>query len=313
MAGCPGEAALRARVALLLRDEIGFDEDADREVKVAVEIRAERLRATVHVIEQGEVRGERVLETEPGDCPALMGAVALNLVLAIDPMRGMELAAVDQPPVLPAGTPLPAEGEEAPDPAPVVIVEPVPPAPPPPPPPPPVPRWLEAGGYGITSFGVTPGIGGGGSIDLALRRGWWSVAVEGRGLSPTSAEHAGGEVDANLIAGGAWACARSFGFGACGGGLVGVQLVGGDGFVDARDAVAEVAYLGVRGFTDVALGGDWFVRLWGEAMGPVGTTRLTVSGQEAWETPFLVGAFGLGAVWQLRLSDGNGPERSTSD
>ncbi len=314
-AGCPGEAELRARVALLLRDEVGFDEDADRDVKVAVERHEDRLRATIQLLERGAVAGERILETEPDDCPALMAAVALNLVLAIDPMRGMELATVEHPPVLPEGTKAP---EEPPDSAPVVVVDPEEPAPPPPPPPaevpdPAPPMWIETGGYGVTSFGITPGIGGGGSLDLALRRGWWSVAVEGRGLLPSSAEHAGGEVDANLLAGGAWGCARYFGFGACAGGLMGVQVVGGDGFVDSRDAVAEVAYLGFRGFTDVALGDEWAVRLWGEAIGPVGTTRLTVSGREAWESAVLVGAFGLGAVWQIRLSDGNGPDRSTSD
>ncbi len=305
--GCPGEAELRARVALLLRDEVAFDEDSSRVARVGIARRGPRIRATVRIVAGDRLVGERLLETDPGDCPALMAAVALNLVLAIDPVRGMRLARVEQVPVRPAGAPPLERRPDRPPSVSVVTVGPLAPRKVV------TPTWLEAGAYSVTSFGMTPGVSAGASLDVALHRPGWSVMVEARGLGSSTTEHGAGEARASLLGGGAWGCLRAYDFGACGGGVIGAQIVGGDGFEEGREAVAEVAYLGVRGFAEVPLTESWWVRLWVDALGQVGSTRLTVSGETARDAPPVVGAFGLGAVWRFRFHDGNGEPGSMSD
>ncbi len=116
-APCATKSTLRARVANLLERD-PFSADARRRIQVRFGTLEDGLKADIGFREaDDQPEARRTLRTHGRDCEALLGAVALSVVLAVDPVRGLSL--VGESPSLDLDAPTAAEmpntrGDEAP-------------------------------------------------------------------------------------------------------------------------------------------------------------------------------------------------------
>lgn len=299
--GCADEAALRARVAGLVEGP-AFDPASTRRAAVRIEATPRGLRATVRVLDGDRALGDRAIETARGDCPALLASVALSLVLVIDPVRGMRLMGAPPPPLPrtqpPSPPPPPLRQTQPPRPPPDPAAPPTPA--PPPAPPRPAPTALEVDAGVLATLGATPGLGGGFALGAALRRPRWSAGLEARLQPPSTTAHAGGEVHAALLLGGARGCWHPGPHALCAVALFGLQPVAGRGFAAEADALAEVGLLGLRATAGIDLPIDWSLRAGVELLAPLGTTRLLVDGAPAWTSPAVAGGLVFAVARRIR-------------
>jgi hypothetical protein len=303
---CPTPIEVRNGVmARLGRDPF---RDADgRRVRVVIAVAGAGLAATV-TVHNGQDRavGERRLTSPHRDCAELAAAVGLALAIVIDPAgawgrraeRWEESEPASQPQSAPAAVePPPAAppAREAP-PAATVAVRRAPPVPPRPSEP---LVWLASAGP-LLSLGAAPGVTAGITLQLAVRRGAWSLALEGRADYPREAAVGGGAVSAFLAAGAVVPC-RHFGrFAACGVVLAGGLRGTGRGLADTRADVTPYAAAGARASVEVGLGRRWAIRLQGDLLGTITPTTLTVGSEAVWKSPPVSGAIGLLAAARLR-------------
>ena len=105
-AQCASREALTARLASLLERD-AFDSAATRRIDIRFRPLEGGLEADIACTGiEGQPDARRTLRTHGDDCEALLGAVALSVVLAVDPVRGLTLVA-ETPPGPVAETPTP--------------------------------------------------------------------------------------------------------------------------------------------------------------------------------------------------------------
>ncbi len=247
---CADEPGLRRAVAARL----GYDPFFPwAKVLVVVGVRKDggAYRAEVTLVDDtGVSRGKREVTSQGDDCAPLVGALALTISLALNPLS---LSSSGPPPTEPP----PPVIEAPPPPAPLVAVAapsvaaPIVVAPAPPP----EPSWRGwAGILASGSYGVLPTVGIGGGFRGRIERGRWSLAVEASADGPTSAPvPAGGKVQVWVAQAALMGCARVAFVVGCG--LVeGGPLVGrGAGLAVDRTQVEAYGGVGPR------LGVEWLL------------------------------------------------------
>ncbi len=170
---CPDSGALTAEVRRRLGRE-GFDEASSRRIVVRFDAGG-RARRTARLVlrETGERDAVRTIAQPGPTCEGLADAVALAVVLLIDPDAALR---PPPPPVPPPATPAPVcPVVECPACAACPAPTPPPASPPPPrlPPAPPVlPLWLRVSGGSSYGLDPSPSVAVGLSLDVALSRRW---------------------------------------------------------------------------------------------------------------------------------------------
>ncbi len=292
--GCVDEEGLRKAVAARL----GYDPFFPwAKVTVVAHVRKEGggFKAEVTLVDEAGVsRGARALHAPGDDCRPLVGALALSISLALDPLS------LTRPPgekVEPPKPPPEPDVGGAPEAPPARVEPPAPPAREPPPPveegPPPLRGFLSAGGLG--SAGVTPGLAPGGLVRVSLERGGWSVGLEASATGPTSrGADTGGRVKAWLAEGRLLGCgAIASPFFGCTFVAAGPLVAEGDGLRVTRSAILPLvdagARLGARGWV-----APW-LRVEGFAEASLLLTRraLQVDGKDAYRQPLVFPGLGL--------------------
>ncbi len=211
---CADQEGLRRAVAARL----GYDPFfpwARVTVVAHVQREADAYRAEVTLVDEAGVsRGKRDVTSKGDDCAPLVGALALTISLALDPLSLAPGPSAIDP--TPPATPAPSEPPPAPPPpAPAIEAPPV--TVPPEETPRPAadaPRWRGWAGILATgTYGATPAVGVGGGLRARIEHGPWSLAVEARADAPSSsavsaAMATGGKVQAWLAQGALIGCAR---------------------------------------------------------------------------------------------------------
>ncbi len=294
---CPDDANLREAVAARLGYD-PFDDHAAHELRAQVRRTGRSFSAHIELRDaDGTVRGERDLVSAARDCGELAAAMAIAVSLGIDPLSAT---------VHPAAAPLPAPPPPPPASPPPASPPEVSAAPPPPAPPPapgsqssPVPLRARFGVGAMLAWGVAPGGPSvGGTLDAGVRRGMWSLSVEGLATLDTTASDAGSSVKSTLLLATAAPCVHVWiGVGCA---LVGVGSLRATGVVRLpQSGHAAFADGGAR--LGVLVPIVWRLLLDAHVDGLATFTHLTyhLDGQNAWSTPPVWGSLGLGAVVEL--------------
>jgi len=242
---CADEAGLRRAVAARL----GYDPFFPwAKVTVVTSVRkdAGAYRAEVTLVDEAGVsRGKREVTSQGDDCAPLVGALALTISLALDPLSlASGPAAVEARP----GVPEPPR-EPAPPPPPVVVARstvepPVAVAPGPPP----APSWRGfAGIAAFGSYGITPSVAIGGAFHGQVQRGPWSLGLEARADAPSSVPvPSGGRVQAWLAQGTLLGCGQVAFVVGCGLVSGGPLVASGVGLAVSHTRVLPYAAVGPR-------------------------------------------------------------------
>lgn len=304
---CPDEEGLRRAVAARLGYDPFF---VWAKVTVVAHVRkdAGAYHAEVTLVDEGGVsRGQRAVTSQGDDCAPLVGALALTISLALDPLSlAPGPTASEAPPVAP---PVPsAPPPSAPPASPTSPASPASPALPSPPepalPPSPdtvAPTWKGWAGIAVLgSYGTTPGVAFGGALRGKVERGTLSLALEARADAPTAASApSGGSVRAWLAQATLLGCGRVAIVVGCGLVSGGPLVASGLGLAVPRTAIVAYGAAGPR------LGVEWPLgtrfRLEGFAQVAFALTRraLQVDGRDAYREP--VAAFSLGAGVSARI------------
>ena len=292
---CPDEGALRDAVSARLGYD-PFDDHAPRLLVAEVHRSGRSLAGHVELQDaSGTVQGRRDLRAEGNDCAELATAMSIAVSLGIDPLSALE----PSPPPSPAA----AEPPPAPSvPAPAVVVPPAPPSPslPVEAPSPSVPVHLRFGLGTMLSWGISPAIPSiGVAVDAGIRRGLWSLGLEGAGnwQTQTATDGASG-VKSSLTLISLVPCVHvSIALGCA---LGGVGSLAASGVVSSPLSSSSLfADAGVR------LGIEWPLTRWllvaVHADGLATFTHVTyhLDNQIPWSTPPVSGALGLGVVVEL--------------
>jgi len=237
---CPGEDELRKAVV----QRLGYDPFfAVADITLVAEIEDREPQGFVGrvrvVDKEGRVAGTRTIQSASRACSEVVGALALNLSIAVD-----EIVAF-----------LPEEPAPAPPPDPT-------PAPPPPPPPPekkkngaeeertPAPAkrsiFPEAGVIVGASAGQTPGLTMGVGASLALRAGAFRIAGEMLALLPSEGSEGTLPARASVLQGSLAACLHLSLPYACAKGSLGSMSGGGTGIDAPKTGTALVATTGIE-------------------------------------------------------------------
>ena len=294
-ADCPDASALERQVTRLLGHS-PFDIHATRRLRIELRARRRGLRAQLRLTDRsGTTAAERRIDSAERDCGALMDAMALSIVLAVDPVRGLELMET----VAAGGTPWTPPPEVGSAPA------------------QPHTRWisqparLRAGhldllaatrgapwtlqgtvGTAVTA-GKSPEFAVALHAGMRARRARWSYGVALRYQPASVLERAGGAIEVDFAGGAVDACRHLDPIAACGVVLVGRQRSSGDGF--DRDRAIEAIYLAVGGrlAIDRAIGRVAFARVVAELVRPLSNLTLRVGGDRVWSNAPISGAIGV--------------------
>jgi hypothetical protein len=197
------------------------------------------------------------------------------------------------PPSASAPAPEPPRGAALPPPA--LVPDPLPAAIRIPPPPDRVRFHVAAGG--LVALGAAPSVNGGFTVQLGLRYGAFSAAIEGRADVPgATGAPTGGTVSAGLYAASLVPCFHARIFAACALGTVGGLRGVGAGVPVTRTDVTPFAALGVRAGVEIPVAGIVSADLHGDFTGTLTTTTLELDGRDVWTTPRAAGALGGGVV-----------------
>jgi len=301
---CPDEEAFRMRVASRLGYD-PFEPIAPRRVEVALTGRGSRIVAEVRVDdEQRKGPATRRLEDRAEHCSVLVDVVASAVAIAIDPLARpasasppvaagpspsspASLSAVGAPatPRSPAGdAPPAAPGAESPTPAPAVPI---------------LPYLLLDG---IASYGAVIDAALGVEGGVGLRRGPWSLALEGRvEANPGAVEVSPRDrVTSSLFSGALVPCVGVDLVSLCLGGRLGsLQATALDVTRPSLDS-SLVGAIFVRGVASVPLAQAWSLRLGLEGAAPLVRTTFTVGGSTVWTAPAVQGTLLVGVGWRSR-------------
>ena len=298
---CPDEASLREAVLARLGYD-PFDDEAPRVLRA-------RVRRSPHAVggslvahielrdATGAVQGERNLQGAGSDCTELATAMAIAISLGIDPLSATEPRAPTPPP--PAAAPVasnpPVEHAESSEHDPPARAEPPPPAPPSP------PLHARFGIGGMLSWGISPAVPSvGGAVDAGLRRGAWSIDLEGAGSwAPTATDAAlGVGVKSSLALASVAPCLHiSWGVGCV---LGGVGSWSATGVVRSPESGnALFADAGVRLGVEVPIARRFFAQFHADGLATLTHVAYHLDGQTAWNSPPLSASLGLGAGFEL--------------
>ena len=291
---CPDVEVIRAGVAARLGYE-PFDDRAERVVLAAVSRAGHVLEARIQIAgADGKAVAERKLASHQSDCSELASAMELAISIAIDPLAGSRPRADPAPP---PPSPLPP----APPPPPRVIVvrEPAPPpAPAPPPSAPKVPIVFQVRLGGLGSLGAAPSAAVGGTVQVSLRRGWFSLGLEGRGdvASTTELDFNGariGEMETSSLMGALVPCAFRGVLEGCALLSAGQIRASSRGLAMPQQVTAPSQAVGARVGLDIPLGSVLSAGAHAHVLAPVTETVLRISGQPVWTSPAISGALGV--------------------
>jgi hypothetical protein len=291
---CPDVDVIRAGVAARLGYE-PFDERAERLVSATVNRTGRVLEARIQIAgADGMATAERKLASRESDCSELASAMELAISIAIDPLAGSRPRS--EPPAPPPAPP--PEAPPAPPPRVIVVRE---PAPPPiavvPPAAPRVPIAFQVRLGGLGAVGSAPAAAFGGTVQASLRRGPFSLGLEGRGDAAVTTEldfngMRVGDVETSLLMGALVPCASR-------GVLEGCALVAaGELRASARNltmpqqVTAPFVALGARVGVEIPLGNILSAGAHADVLAPLTETVLRVSGQPIWTSPAISGALG---------------------
>ncbi|HVH43407.1 MAG TPA: hypothetical protein VM925_13730 [Labilithrix sp.] len=284
---CPDEGAVRTAVAARL----GYDPFvayAETTVFAHVERDGDGFRTDVGLVDgAGLERGGRQLKTQDRECGDVIGAMALTISIAIDPLS---LSA-------PAPTSRSASAESPQLPPDTAASSSPPTAPPAPSPPsreaPPVQPSTErrigffAGGGVLGAVGMGPALAVGGSVFGGARWRALSVEIEGRGDLPSSAASSqGGRVQSSTLLGMFVPCVRLAIPYACAVGAVGQLRASSVGVTAPRDASALYTGVGARLGAAIPVTSSLEARVYGDVLAPLDRRSLTVNGVDVfWFAP----------------------------
>ena len=292
---CPDDDVIRAGVAARLGYE-PFDDRAERVVTATVSRTGHVLEARILIAgADGKAAAERKLTSRQSDCAELASAMELAISIAIDPLAGSRpRAAPPAPP--PAPTPPPAP---PPPPRVIVVREPAPPpAPAPPPPAPRVPIVFQVRLGGLGTLGSAPAAAVGGTVQASVRRGWFSIGLEGRGdlAQTTELDYNGrqvGDFQTSTLMGSLVPCAFRGVLEGCALLSAGQIRASSRGLAMPQQVTAPFLAVGARVGLEIPLGSvlSWGAHL--DVLAPISETVLRIGGQPVWTSPAISGALGV--------------------
>jgi hypothetical protein len=314
---CPDEPALRAAVGRLL----GYDPfvvSARTTVVIGVEREGSRIRARTYLDEGGVSRGAREFWTAATNCDELVAAVALAVSIALDPMNAEHSASSGAPPDEPS-EPTRIEGADGPSSAPVAPALDPPPQSSPPadrPAAPAPPHAADAGGPaaragpvrfdlgvgGFGSVGSLPQVSGGPFVLGRARLGRWSLDLEARAEVPeTTAVPSAGARERTWSWGGSIApCFHAWAFAFCATASTNRIHAEGVGVTSPTPQDAQVVALGARTAAEWPVAGSVSLQVRADGSVPLARTRLVLNGVDAWTSPAVSVAVGLGVLIAIR-------------
>jgi hypothetical protein len=314
---CPDESELRAAV----RARLGYDPFfpwADQTIVVHVASRPNRrLSGKVYLVDsQGRASPEREFTTTADECNELVLALALAIVITLDPLHGSTASlapASSAAPPSPATSPAPANGPGGEGRAAngttgsgEIAASPRSPI---------APRVqsasdtglvatqsavgstfvkLEAGGGAIAGAGTMPGISAGFVPFLRARHGAGSVALEGRYEFSALNWVNGDRVNVSLVGGSIVPCVHMGLLAGCPALLLGRYRAEGLD-VAPREATALFAAVGLRVGAEIPVGSSIWAFIRGEGLVNLTRHELTMSEELLWRVPALGFTLSAGA------------------
>jgi len=295
VSGCPDEETMKNTVSARLGYD-PFKPDPEHIVTAAITREGKGLRGHVELRDRAfTVKGTRSLASNEDDCAELASSLALAISIAIDPLSANRTAPLP-PPVStpPAHVAPPAAGGPAAAAAPLAAVAPTEEA----------PRRehgqataLRMGTDASVSFGATPGTSFAPALFAGVGFARLSLDVEGTAHLAASANAAsGGSVSASLLLASFAPCFH-------GGTVVGCALLGvgrlsgaGGGVDEPASGASTYANAGGRVGAEVPLSGRFSLRIHGDLLFPLVSTKLRLRGVEVWGTPPVTAALGAGIL-----------------
>ncbi|MHB1847260.1 MAG: hypothetical protein ACYCWW_20745 [Deltaproteobacteria bacterium] len=274
---CPARETFAGEVAAYLGYD-PFQETAGELLRIALRaVPAGGLAATLELVgPDGRALGRQTLTSPTSDCRQLEASLALAASLAIDP-----LAPAPAAPVAPrAASPPPA----GPSPAPPAPARPS------------TPTAIGVGIAPIGSVGLSPAPALGIALDLELRRGAYSLGLEGQGNFASGIAVGGGQVETQLLAGSLVPCAHFSPFGVCLLVTSGAEEGFAQGLPNARSSTTPYLGVGARGFIEIPLTERLRLRPAAEVDVPFIQTTLLVGNGEVWTTSSLAATLSLTAL-----------------
>jgi hypothetical protein len=291
---CPDTDVIRAGVAARLGYE-PFDEGAALLVSATVNRTGRTLEARIEIAGPGGgAAAERKLVSRQSDCVELASAMELAISIAIDPLAGSRPRPAPPPP-----PPMPPSPPPAP-PQVIVVREPARPAPAPKVEPrPSVPIGFQVRLGGLGAVGAAPAASAGGTAQASVRRGSFSLGLEGRGdIASTTTlifnNEPLGEMQTTLLMGSLVPCAFR-------GILEGCVLLSGGairasarGLANPQQVSAPFLAVGARVGLEIPLGSVLSIGMHADVLAPITELVLHVDGdKEVWTSPAISGALGL--------------------
>ena len=305
--GCFEASELKDAVAARL-GYVPFADQATLAIRAQVRRAGSGLSAELKV-NDGSGESTRQLGSATRDCGELSRALALAISVAIDPMSLMR--APSPPPAEPepaAPPPPPAAASSPPEPAPASATQATPAAPPPTPPSQPV-RGAELDSRvrlrvlvtGHAALLTLPGVSGGASLGLGVRRRALWLDGEFRYDFPGSAEPESGpgQVKARLFGGTLGVCHGNLKLGLCALGLLARVNAEGSEVAEPKQASSLLLGVGARASLELPLSEALFFRAHFDALYCATPWRLELRGQSVWESSPVALAPGLGLGGQL--------------
>lgn len=309
---CSTDLALREEVAA----KLGYDPfapTASRVVEATIHQGGGELQGRVQIAQASGKNAGRSLHAKYSECEALLGAMALTIAMALDPVAAMhdpktsapalppaelppaELPPLEHPTLAPIPTALAALPQTVPQATSRLLPE------RPPSVEPPGPR------YGILRIPVGIAVAGGSpapaaliGIEAGLRRDAWSAFVGGRLVLPSSHSIGSGSVSASLVLASIGACGHLHVLSLCATGYFG-SLQGEAHDIEVPEAKSTFfASAGLRALVDIPLGKTLFIGPWAEAAATLTRTRLLLRGAPVWSTEPLALNAGLMASIKIQ-------------
>jgi hypothetical protein len=290
---CPDVDVIRAGVAARLGYE-PFDDRAELLVSATVNRNGRVLEAKIEIAgADGKSTAERKLTSRQSDCLELASAIELAISIVVDPLAGSRQRS--DPPAPPPPAPPPV----SPPPQVIVVREPAPPpALPRPSPAPRVPTVVQVRLGGLGTVGSAPAASVGGTVQASVRRGSFSIGLEGRGDlgTTTDLDFNGarvGDIEASLLMGTLVPCASRGVLEGCALLSAGELRASARGLAMPQQVTAPFLAVGARVGLEVPLGSILSAGAHADVLAPITETVLRVSGQAVWTSPAISAALGL--------------------